>query len=438
MEPVQTPDQSSLKAQDHLQSFDIIIAGGGLAGILAAKRISQAHPTARIALLEKEPHLGGRAITGGVSEKYGYGLLGVTPRLYEFWNQALKSDPEAEDLPALMNTRISRAAILMGNKLTSVDAADLCNERGARALGGLAASRQWSDVKSILEAENLDDSTFAEKWKSPRKSPAPMVLETYAQAFGITNIWDASISAIAERASTITSQLYAGDWQAAIDATVKPLVNNNTLQIELKARIIDAEYSKESGWSVDTAQGTFTAPTLIVAQPPWTASQWLPKTLWPSTLATIVSKTKPVSTVVLSCPLTEGDITETPQLIFIPAEGVHVHVSPTELVFNATIDYEMSVVAPDVVKAVKRLKRAHRKLLAALPTLKTGVEHVALVPVSWAQTPLSSERRHIDKIKMKAVQTKHLGFCGDAYGHAFDGDHNIVESISSACEAINL
>lgn len=418
------------------QTFDVIVVGAGVAGLLAAQRLCASKPDLKVLLLEREPRLGGRAVTGGTSERYGYGFHGVTPRLYEFWNQALKSDPEADDLPSLMNQRFTRAAILMGNKMTEVAPSDLCNERGARALGGLAASRQWPEVKSLFDAEDRFDHTFADRWKAPRKSPATMVLETYAQAFGITNIWECTPGGIAERASTVTSQMYGGNWQKAFDALIKRFVEGHQLTVLTDARVIDANYEKHHGWSLDTAKGIYHAPAIVIAQPPWTASQWLPKNLWPSQLAAVVSKTKPVSAVTVSCPVLDSDVSDLPQLIFIPSENAQATITPEEIVFQATIDYEMSVVAPDVVKAVKRLKRAHKKLLAAVPEIKTGVEHVALVPVSWAQTPQNSERKHLDKLKMNALQERHLSFCGDAYGQSLDGDANLIESVISSSEAI--
>ena len=95
----------------------------------------------------------------------------------------------------------------------------------------------------------------------------------------------------------------------------------------------------------------------------------------------------------------------------------------------------MSLVAPDVVKAVKRLKRSHRKLLAAVPEIKTGIEHLSLVPVSWAQSPHNNERKHLDKLKMTSIQKSHLAFCGDAYGQSLDGDANLIDSVISSSEA---
>jgi glycine/D-amino acid oxidase-like deaminating enzyme len=419
------------------ENISVIVVGGGLAGLLTAHRLAASLPAnTKIALLEKESFLGGRLVTGGTSDQYGHGLQGISPRLYEFWNQALKSDPEANDLPALMNRRSTKAGVLAGSKVTEIPIEEIITEKGARALGGLAAARQWNEVTTLLTGEDRYTKAFADGWKSPRKSPATLVLETYAPSFGISDIWDSTPGAIFDRASCLSSRMHSGDWTKAIQALIEPLITKDRLVIHTNARVIDAEYSQQTGWVIDTAQGSFSAPRLIVAQPPWIASQWLPKGLWPASLAAIVSKTKPVSAVTLSCPIESGDTSSLPELIFIPAESCQAIIGEHEIVIQATIDYEMSLMAPDVVKAVKRLKRSLRKLLAAYPSLTAGVEHVALVPVGWAQSASVSERKLIDKLKMNAVQQPHLAFCGDAYGQSFDGDTNLVESVISSSEAL--
>ena len=67
---------------------------------------------------------------------------------------------------------------------------------------------------------------------------------------------------------------------------------------------------------------------------------------------------------------------------------------------------------------------------------KIGQEHLALVPVGWAQSPLFTERKHLDKLNMTNLQESSLAFCGDAYGKRLSGDDNIIDSVISASEAI--
>jgi methylenetetrahydrofolate dehydrogenase (NADP+)/methenyltetrahydrofolate cyclohydrolase len=43
----------------------------------------------------------------------------------------------------------------MGNKFSEVDTKNLCSDKGARALGGLAAQRQWSEILKLLEAYHI-------------------------------------------------------------------------------------------------------------------------------------------------------------------------------------------------------------------------------------------------------------------------------------------
>jgi glycine/D-amino acid oxidase-like deaminating enzyme len=427
--------QSTDSNTSEAKQYDVIIAGAGISGLLLAHRLCHANADLKVMILERDGRCGGRL--GSLDGDHrGHGFNAVTPRLYEFWNQSLKQDPEGDDLPSLVHDRRSKSAILMGNKLSEVPTSQLLSDKGARALGGLAAQRQWPDIQNLFEAEDSFDKTFSDACKAPRKSPAIMVLETYSQSFGITNIWESSPGAIAERGASYSCEPYAGDWKKALSALTNKFEANGQIKIETSARIINADHDGDE-WHLQTAKGDFFAERLVVAHPPWLASQWLPKKLWPTQLLTVVNKTKPVSMVTLSTPVVSEHAEELPGLVMIPSEGVQAIVSKNEIVFQATIDYEMSLQAPDVVKAVKRLKRAHRKFAAALPALKMGVERVALVPVGWAQTPNQLERKHLDRLKMDAIQDRHLAFCGDAYGQSLNGDDNLIESVISASEAMS-
>ena len=439
IEPTTETSTESTETPSKASSFDVIIAGAGISGLLVAHRYCLANPEAKVLILEKDTRAGGRLGTVDTSQDIdarGQGFNSVSPRLYEFWNQAIKHDPEADDLPTLVSGKQSRAAVLMGNKFSDFDTKNLYSEKGARALGGLAAQRQWKDVQALFDAEDKFESSFADVWKAPRKSPATMVLETYAQACGITNIWESSPGAIAERGAFYTSEPFTGDWTPALKALTEKFEASGQITLLTKGRIINANHDGDE-WHVETAQGHFFGSKLVIAQAPWIAAQWLAKKLWPTQLLTVVNKTKPVSLVTLSCPVEQGFSDTLPQMVIIPSEGVQASISAQEIVFQATIDYELSMQAPDVVKAVKRLKRAHKKLLLAASELKTGIERVALVPVGWAQSPNILERKHLDKLNMNNIQDRHLAFCGDAYGQSLNGDHNLIESVISASEAIS-
>ena len=103
---------------------------------------------------------------------------------------------------------------------------------------------------------------------------------------------------------------------------------------------------------------------------------------------------------------------------------------------QATLNFELTLSAPDVVKAVKRLRRARKKLLAAVPDLKTEGDHIALLPVAWSQPLAPNERKIMAKLGDYNFQKKHLAFCGDAYGPHLEGDKNIIGSAMKACDVL--
>ena len=108
----------------------------------------------------------------------------------------------------------------------------------------------------------------------------------------------------------------------------------------------------------------------------------------------MASKVKPVSAVTLTERIEKSAAGDLPDIIMIPAEGVQaIRSSEDEITFQATIDFEISVQAPEVVKAVKRLRRARKKLLAARAGCMSENERIALVTVAWGQSAVVSETR---------------------------------------------
>jgi|GEM_PF-986918 len=525
------------------QHFDIIIAGAGISGSLAAARLADLNPNLKILLLEKDLSPGGRLRSSGASsapttstptgsngtasasltgegpspapvKRRSHGFNGVSPQLFDFVSQAIKSDPESTlDLATFIPGRQITVGILSGSSVTDVPMDALFTAKGARTFGGMAAGKQWDEVTKILSpdrpekaerpdkadrtgkpevrdtsahsdsSESGDDAEeekhqsanhpFSSLWKMPRQSPATVVLGHYAALLGIPDLWSATPRAIKERAQYHTAKLHYGKWDEALESLLNRAISRGQVTLETGARIVYAELEKvtmepsnkaspeagpaaspaagtgtgpaarseagaeKSQWVVDTSKGSFTGDALLVAMPPWLATPWLPKIHWPTALLTLVSKTKPVSAVVLTETINEKSGHKLPDVLLVPVEGVQVYVTnQTEISFQVTIDFEISHQAPEVVKAVKRLKRARRKILAAYPDVCSQDDRIALIPVGWAQSPTSSETRHIDRLGKQALNKDHLAFCGDAYGASYDGDANIIKSIVAACETL--
>lgn len=443
--------------------YDVIIAGGGASGILAAARIAAAHPGARILVLEREAVLGGRLrATEPAERRFGYGLNAVSGPLFDFWARTLAHDaPDAPELSALIPHRHQQAGVMQGAKIAATSIDQWNTPKGARLLGGMVAQKQWPDVEAILtpqagasaadddddeEAEAESDDApvaaaakshhFAHYWQLTRKAPAAIVLEQYGAAYGVFDVWGAEPAALAERARYHGSGLHAGDFAPAIAALTHGTHFQESVTVKCSARVVDASFANET-WTVVAEGDTYRGKALVVAQPPWQAAMWLPRPLWPASLLQVASKTKPVSIVVLAETLTRAAPEDLPDVLVVPAEGVQiVRNGPSDIAFQATIDYELSLSAPAVVKAVRSLKRARKKLLALYPGLISEGNRIALVPVAWAQSPAHADKRWLNRLDKKAFNTPVLSFCGDAYGARYDGDSNLLRSLITACDAV--
>jgi len=456
-------DQAEQAAPD----FDVTIAGGGLAGVLAAARLSAANPELKIALLERDRVLGGRLRATNGEGVYGYGLNAISESLFQFWDQTLRLAPEsAAELAALAPAQHRKVGVLAGGKIAEATIEQWFSPKGARTLGGMVAQKQWAEVEAILrpvdpragavaaaaddedddedESDEKDDGKagasakshpFAHHWKQTRKAPAAVVMEHFAAAVGIPDVWSADPAAIAGRAAFHGTPLHCGSWDDAIKALTELPSFKKSVTVLTSCLVVDASFDAGT-WEIDAECGTYRSRALIVAQPPWAATSWLPRALWPAALLQVASKTKPVSIVVLSERLLKTDV-DIPDVIMVPSERVQaVRNDRGEISFQATIDFELSLNAPAVLKAVRGLKRARKKLLALHPGCVAEGNHIALVPVAWAQSPSHTDRRWLTRMAKKPFNTPTLAFCGDAYGDAYDGDTNLLASLTSACGAV--
>lgn len=442
------------------KQYDVIIAGGGVSGVLAAARLAYARPDLTIAILEREASLGGRLRAAVAGERsIGYGLNGISDALFEYWAQTLKQDPDGPDLATLLPRRQQSAGILAGGRIAPFPVDAWFTAKGARALAGMTAQKQWPEVEEILKKappkvseastgegdvpsppEDDEDEVVDEKgnhpfshfWKNTRKAPAAIVLDTFGMAFGIPDVWGASPDAIAERAAFHSGRLHADIWDDALAAVLALPRVKEAVSLHAGCRVVNAAREGDM-WKIDADGGTYVARSLIVAQPPWEAANWLARALWPPHVLQVALKTKPVSAVVLSEKILDKKV-DLPDVIVVPSEKVQaVRASPTELCFQATIDFELTIQAPAVVKAVKALKRARKKLLMLHPGACSEDSRIALQNVAWAQSPAQTDRRYLAKLAKKPIQSAALCFVGDAYGASYDGDQNVLWSLHGAC-----
>ena len=433
------------------ENFDYIIVGAGMAGATLASRLHAYDSQAKILLLEKETDLGGRLRSlheKSSDEKtnidtaenkrlgivmHGYGLNAVSDDLARFFVEHTSVD--SESLESLSSQK--RLGVIAAARVQELEFSEATTAKGFRAIGGAAAARDWKNLAMIWEGEDSEnahqDKNFLAFWKGhPKKSPAAVVLQHYARVFGIADMWSASLKALRQRAEYHTSGLRLGDWQALLSRL--PLSGEESnLKILLNCQVGKADKNESGDWLLSTEKGGFTCKSLIVAQSPWQALNWLPKLYWPREVLALTTKTTPVSVVVLSAHVTSGDFDDLLDVHMIPAEEVQIIKSGgRELCFQATINYENSLQSANVVKAVRRLKRSRKKFLEAYPEYSLEGEHIALVPVGWSQSPQFDDQRHLSGFDLSESNTSALLFCGDAYGQSYNGDENLMQSLGSA------
>ena len=411
---------------------DVIIAGGGVAGVMAAIRLARLRPDLRLLLIERERELGGR-LRGGQGATYGYGLGGMTPKL--------AAELRGLDCAAVDCRDDRLLGVLAGGRLTSVPIGEWFQKPGARLLGGAAAAREWDVVQDVLapQAEAGTGLALSAVWKATRKAPSAVVMEHFARAVGIPDLWSAAQDSLSTRARLAAAQARVPH----LSRQLQELVAEAGPRLELRlGDLIVAAHREGDHYLVHSESGRYRARALIVAQPPWLATGWLRRAEWPTPLLQLASKTRPVSLVTLSeraqdTPEAAAAMAALPDVTLVPAEDVQViRSAPDELVFQATIDFELSLQAPAVAKAVKALRRAKRKFDQLFPDVLVDQGHIALVPVAWAQSPAQADRRHIARLESQNLQSGTLAFCGDAYGPTFDGDANTMASVTAASEAI--
>lgn len=433
------------------QTYDVVIAGGGTAGVILANRIKAQNPNASILVAEKESALGGRVRSiDSEHSHWNYGLNSISKKLYDFLNQTLKTQAFESDIEDYHASTKSRFGVLAANKVNSLEQEKMFDKKGARLVGGLAAARDWTvfdDLMADLEEAEKRKQSVGQLWKGKRKSPSAIVLEHLSRSVGIPNVWSTTGEALrSKRKSSKEEQYYFGRWADLY----KSLLSHNEeadepshIDVKTNCEIADAIFHEyQNQWEIITSQGTFHSRALVVAQSPWDAIKWLPKKEWPVDVLNVVNKAKPVSVLSLTERLkvpTQELIDEIPEVIIVPAEDCQIIVANahTEIVFQATLDFELSVQAPDVVKAVKRLKRARKKFKKAFPDCELSGDHLALQPIGWAQPLSASGRKLIKKIAKGSINSNRLLFCGDAYGKNIEGDTNLIQSVLDACETLS-
>ena len=415
------------------QNYDVIIAGGGLSGVLTACKILSALPNARILVLEKEKNAGGRLRTSCPEEsKWSFGINTLAPFLADFLEGTIKEVFPDFDINQYDPIPMNEFAQLSASKLSKFGCEEVLRPASAKAMGGRNAGKEFAEVESLIiksEDEKFSDDRISKLLKLKRKSPGAVVLEHQASAFGIPDIWNSGLELLRVKAETYRAGLVKGKWDLLCDDVLESLSQREGVDVIKSCHIISAT-RLDNVTTLKSEKGEFACSSLVVAQNPWAAHGWLDKELFPVSILNLILKSKPVSLVTLSCLNNSG--LSLPDMTLVPAEKTQVVSYENSVTFQATIDYELSLTSLEVVKAVKRLRRARKRIEQYLDDSPLDREFVALLPCAWPLPAGISDRKLVSKLTNEALNGGGIQFCGDTYGTSLEGDANILSSVKYA------
>lgn len=412
--------------------YDLIIVGSGLEAYVAAARA--AHHDA----VEHILHLENIDLPLEVMHRETPDIkIELSPALHSYLSNSCALSPEAADFPAAEEASHGLYGVFSGGELRHFATSDLFAESSIKAFPGTSA-KEWGDLATLAEAATAEidfkkAAPLGKNWGHPRNGAASKLVENIAYAVGIPNIWQSHALCLRERLQYLqnaTQPLSLAKIKEALHSL--PQV---AAKVTLQQSAITAAAKEEGLWQVQSTHGLAQGRRLLIAESPWNAVEWLDRAEMPLPLLKIALKSKATSRVTLT--LNDVSMPNWKKGFFlIPSEDVYAAID-SGLELRASIDYEHSLDAAVVVKAVKRLKRAAAKLQKAFPELGFKGERLALAPFAWTQDCSITQLTTIRSLEEAAVfQKPQLAFCGASYGPSYSPEENFLSSLSSALQAL--
>jgi hypothetical protein len=131
------------------------------------------------------------------------------------------------------------------------------------------------------------------------------------------------------------------------------------------------------------------------------------------------------------------EIKHIPSMTLIPVENaVATLCEDGSLCIQTSLEFESSMDHPTVVKAIRSLRRARKRLAQALPELTSTGEHLALIPTGWAQPISANDSKYVERLEKTPSSKNKVFFCGDTYGSDYEGDLNLTKSVVNVTESL--
>jgi hypothetical protein len=343
-----------------------------------------------------------------------------------------------------------------------------------------------------LPDEKLKEKSFSKTWEKGKKSAGSIVLGQYAQILGVADHWTAHLESLRQRIEEFSKDhvvIGSGFFERLEDLLLGEGSLFSNLEIKLATPILRASYQDKylspkeqvenlypdgivayteamassqgsgseteaenavdktktqataeaspedqvlDGWFLSTRGVQYRAKKLVVACSLWNTRSWLSKKHLPQELVQVAVKSLPVS-VVVSHKLSLQDLPEElSDLTLVPAEDTQIwKLGPRHLYCQVTVSYEQSIQAKPVVNAIRKIRRALRKLKEVYPSIEVkDEEHVALVSNGFEVDVSAEFFAEMQKIDA-SVQLDHLGFVGANFGPTYQSFANLQYSIGA-------
>ncbi|MDD9951313.1 MAG: NAD(P)-binding protein [Zetaproteobacteria bacterium] len=438
---------------DQLSQVDVCVVGAGLAGVLTALRLAEACPQQKVVIWEQSSRVGGRArTTHGKDDLSGVGFSLVTEEMFAFLRRTFQPLLGTEGLTASLAVPVKSAMVLHQQKFKSLSWSTYFSDVGLRTVSSGEVATIWRRLEQQMMALEVPqrDVPLAKIWSESKKHPALRAIEQWLHPLGFSGellTW--SVRALLERLEYSRALSWELSWDH-LDVMLSDLEGSMAnLQILRGTKLMKAIPAQTLGWKLVGPELQMDARYLVNATPPALMSDWLEMEWLPRPVMQQAIKVLPVSLVKLSLDLPQLDESwsaEAPN--FCPATWILVENVTFQLEgegkvsFKTWIDFEQSLDAPSVVKAVRRLRRAKEKLLRSLGLVDQGSsaqgrERIALVPVGPGHPATSLAARLGAYLELEqSLHGKYISFCGDMLGSSFSPDKNLMTSVVRVCDKV--
>jgi len=402
--------------------FEIAIVGASFSGCLAALRLASTHPHTKIAVIEKENSLCGRKRFTRWAEKiWSVGNLNISDELFEFSKNILRSLGQDHALESTDKSSLeTKVGVISQGKLAIFNREKILSQEFIKFLGGKEAVPRWTDIWGKIDTQK-ELKSLSKILTFPKKGPFALVVDVIGRYLGFVDVSQVPTLAIKQAYDHCRAMQHLLDWEEVFSLAFR---NQDNIEQRLECKVISGQYH-DNFWRLQTQKGPINAKRIVISHSPWDVIEWLDKESLPPVLVQSVKRKNPASLVVLSTKIV-GDWMG-PNTLFIASEGVHVTMAYGVSNFTVPIDYESSMRAPSVVKAIRKLRRAVKKLTKVFDKISFEQEHIALSTVGVNYSTLLSEP--LVSSEEKKLNQPHIGFCGSFYGSSFDPQKNILSSV---------